>query len=71
MLEVLHKANPNNELFDDFDDIDENPEHVDSDDDDGYKDISERLAGVNLDDTDQVWDKLTEDEKQEFIAFLK
>lgn len=44
---------------------------LDSDDDPEFQDITERLAGVNLDDAEQVWEKLTEDEKQDFVAFLK
>ncbi|XP_044261411.1 zinc finger HIT domain-containing protein 2 [Tribolium madens] len=43
---------------------------LDSDDDE-FADIAVRLAGVDLDDADQVWEKLTKDEKQEFVAFLK
>ena len=43
---------------------------LDSDDEE-VADIADRLAGVDLDDADQVWDKLTQDEQQEFIAFLK
>ncbi|CAG9861437.1 unnamed protein product [Phyllotreta striolata] len=46
-------------------------QEIDSDDDADLLDIGDRLAGVNLDDAEQVWGKLTEDEKQEFVAFLK
>ncbi|KAF7287689.1 zinc finger HIT domain-containing protein 2 [Rhynchophorus ferrugineus] len=56
--------------FSQFVDIEDLEEDLDSDDD-NFLDITERLAGVNLDDAEQVWEKLTEDEKQDFVAFLK
>lgn len=43
----------------------------DSDDDDDVPDLGDRLAGVDLNDADKVWEKLTHDERQEFMAFLK
>lgn len=43
---------------------------LDSDDED-FVNIKERLAGVNLDDTEQVWAQLTSDERQAFEAFLR
>ncbi|KAJ8923343.1 hypothetical protein NQ315_001901 [Exocentrus adspersus] len=46
-------------------------DYLDSDDDDTCLDIEDRLAGVNLDDAEEVWSRLAEDEKQDFIAFLK
>lgn len=51
--------------------IDDSCEELDSDDEPDIEDLTERLAGVDLDNADQVWDKLTEDERQEFVAFLK
>lgn len=57
--------------FSQFVDIEDLEEDLDSDDDDNYIDIAERLANVNLDDAEDVWDKLTEDERQDFVAFLK
>ncbi|XP_050316207.1 zinc finger HIT domain-containing protein 2 isoform X2 [Anthonomus grandis grandis] len=56
--------------FSQFVDVEDLEEDLDSDDED-YIDIAERLAGVDLDDTDTVWDKLTNDERQDFMAFLK
>ncbi|ENN77619.1 hypothetical protein D910_07597 [Dendroctonus ponderosae] len=56
--------------FSQFVDIEDLEEDLDSDDD-IYVDLSERLAGVNLDDADTIWDKLTNDERQDFVAFLK
>lgn len=57
--------------FSQFVDIEDLEEDLDSDDDDNFIDITERLADVNLDDAEKVWEKLTEDEKQDFVAFLK
>ncbi|XP_018577083.1 zinc finger HIT domain-containing protein 2 [Anoplophora glabripennis] len=77
MLELLQKTYANDRLSNTFNNaIDENSnlgdlEKLDSDDDDSYEDIAERLSGVNLDDADEVWDRLTEDERQEFVAFLR
>lgn len=51
--------------------LEEDNESLDSDDDDDVADIADRLAGVNLDDADEVWKKLTKDEQLEFVAFLK
>lgn len=50
--------------------LEEYSDELDSDDDD-LEDINARLKGVDLDDADQVWEKLNSDEKQEFLAFLK
>jgi len=44
---------------------------ADSDDDDSIPDLHERLRGVNLDDADSVWEKLTPAEKQEFEELLQ
>ncbi|RZC36976.1 MTP18 domain containing protein [Asbolus verrucosus] len=63
MLEILKQNHLSNN--------EENSDELDSDDDDDIADITERLVGVDLDNADQVWEKLTEDEQQEFIAFLK
>lgn len=51
-------------------------ELLDSDDEpdadvDGCTDLSERLTGVDLNDADAVWDKLTETERQEFGEIIK
>lgn len=46
-------------------------DEVDSDDEEDVLDLGERLAGIDLDDADGVWEKLTNDERQEFVAFLK
>lgn len=75
MLEILEKTHENNKISPDIEEYDVYPDldecDIDSDDDVVCGDISERLAGVNLDDAEQVWERLTEDEKQDFVAFLK
>lgn len=84
MLEILKRMHEENRVhFSDSDtDADEPPfqfsfkvndmdEDLDSDDNETPMDIADRLAGVDLDDAEQVWEKLTEDEKQEFMSFLK
>ncbi|CAH1973914.1 unnamed protein product [Acanthoscelides obtectus] len=87
MLEILQRTHENNRisLSDDTESIESiecpaysvfdfingtDDEECDSDDEEVI-DIGQRLNGVNLDDADQVWEKLTEDERQEFVAFLK
>ncbi|XP_056636801.1 zinc finger HIT domain-containing protein 2 [Diorhabda sublineata] len=48
------------------------PDELDSDDnEEELLDIGERLAGINLDDAEKVWEKLTETERQDFVSFLK
>ncbi|KAL3271071.1 hypothetical protein HHI36_021570 [Cryptolaemus montrouzieri] len=69
MLEILKKVHESNPLIDDtFED--EESEALDSDDQE-FVDIADRLANVDLDDAEKVWEKLTEDEKKEFVAFLQ
>lgn len=66
MLEVLKRQM----------DMEENSEDenvpLDSDDEEAEPpDLSDRFANVNLDDTDEIWEKLTEEEKKEFKNLLK
>lgn len=44
---------------------------LDSDDDEECADLESRLAGIDLNDSEQVWAKLNSDERQEFEAFLR
>lgn len=60
-----------NGAFSQFVDVEDLEEDLDSDDDVDYVDIAQRLAGVNLDDPETVWGKFTDDERQDFVAFLK
>lgn len=87
MLEILQRMHESNKISVSEDDLDVGDEDepveylnfggdfhfdsLDSDDDDDFQDITDRLAGVNLDNAEEVWEKLTEDEKQDFVAFLK
>lgn len=63
MLEMLERVNRDDEenIYDEYS----------SDDSDDVDSINERLAGVDLDDADAVWEKLTEEERQEFIGLVK
>lgn len=65
MMEILKRLHESNEAPPEID------EATDSDDDEAHADIAERLAGVDLNKADEVWEKLTDDERQEFAAFLK
>lgn len=49
----------------------EDEEDLDSDDAEEASGLEERLAGIDLNDAGEVWEKLTNDERQEFMAFLK
>lgn len=77
MLDILKRTHDSNRILPTEDECVLDPNvnldtsDIDSDDDLDYLDISERLAGVNLDDAEKVWERLTEDEKQDFVAFLK
>ncbi|KAK9876055.1 hypothetical protein WA026_011165 [Henosepilachna vigintioctopunctata] len=73
MLEILQKVHDSNILdADTFADTDiQEGEDVDSDDSLEIQDIAERLANVDLDNAEKVWEKLTEDERKEFAAFLQ
>ncbi|XP_044763295.1 uncharacterized protein LOC123320159 [Coccinella septempunctata] len=46
-------------------------ESYDSDDDKDTRSLQERLAGIDLDDPEQVWANLDEDERKEFIALTQ
>ncbi|CAH0549116.1 unnamed protein product [Brassicogethes aeneus] len=75
MMEILERVHQSNKIaseddFFDFEGLDD-LDKLDSDDDEDFDDITARLQGVNLDDAETVWEKLTEDEKQEFVAFLR
>lgn len=63
MLDILKRSHEENTK-------DPEKEELDSDDDD-CDDLGNRLAGIDLDDTEMVWSKLTESERQEFEAFIK
>lgn len=84
MMEILERFHAQNGIKDD--DNSRNSDNVEDDDDDYsdleetldsddelnsmYKSLEERLAGVCLDNSEDVWQTLNNDEKQEFEAFL-
>ena len=46
-------------------------EQLDSDDEEDVPDLGKRLENINLDNADEVWSALTDDEKQQFEALIK
>ncbi|KAG5671616.1 hypothetical protein PVAND_001809 [Polypedilum vanderplanki] len=48
----------------------EDDEWLDSDDDEDEVDLAERLNEVDLDNADEIWERLTDTEKEEFKSIL-
>lgn len=77
MLEILKRVHEedlkNIEALESDDEIDndELEEQLDSDDEEDIPDLERRLNNINLDNADEVWSALTDDEKQEFEALVK
>lgn len=68
MIDILTKMQQHDFKEDeDFTDSDEN--RIDSDDEEAV-DLQNRIEGLNLDNADEVWNALTEEEKNEFTAFV-
>lgn len=44
---------------------------LDSDDESEGADLAERLAGIDLDNADQVWEQLSEEERRQFEELLQ
>lgn len=66
ILDILKRLNEDTDFLDPLDDEEGDPnEIIDSDDEDGT-DLADRLKGVNLDNGDAVWDRLTDAERQQF-----
>lgn len=61
IYEILNRINNEDFLYDDEDDIEE----IDSDDD-ADEDIASRLQGIDINDSEDIWKHLTEEERQEF-----
>jgi len=61
MMDILQRMNREEEEDD----------SEDSDDDEDPVDLSERLQDIDLDNTNEVWDKLTKDEKKQFGELVK
>ncbi|XP_065226813.1 zinc finger HIT domain-containing protein 2 [Planococcus citri] len=64
MMEILKRFQENADEDDEIEDRD-------SDDEDSLPDLYERLENVNLNDADEIWGRLSEQEKLEFQAILK
>lgn len=64
MLDILKRLEDETDFLDPLDG-EEVIEEVDSDDEDDI-DLADRLKGVNLDNGDDVWEKLTDSERQQF-----
>lgn len=60
------------DITDDIEDIESQngDEEIDSDDEQEVDDLEKRLVGINFDDADAVWDKLTDEEKQGFESLI-
>ncbi|KAJ0173227.1 hypothetical protein K1T71_011403 [Dendrolimus kikuchii] len=79
MIDILKRMQNTNsdsdfdKLFDDVNDNEYdnggNEEPVDSDDEEGLE-LHERVKDLNLDDADEVWNVLNEDERNEFMAMI-
>jgi len=59
MIDILQRVNKEEE------------EEEDSDDEEEPLELEERLKGVNLDDAEEIWSKLTKDERDEFDGLIK
>ncbi|KAF4523227.1 hypothetical protein B566_EDAN011765 [Ephemera danica] len=68
MLEILQRMHQEEAPLDEEEDLEE----ADSDDSsgEGGEDLAARLAGVNLDDADSVWEKLSHEEREQFQQLL-
>lgn len=70
MLDVLKRLEENTDFLDDpLDPTEEGPETVDSDDEDDT-DLADRLKGIDLDNGDAVWEKLTDAEREQFKSLV-
>lgn len=61
VMEMLERLDNENE---------EEWEDLDSDDDDEERDLADRLAEVDLNNADEIWEQLTDAEKQEFKSIV-
>ncbi|XP_050085059.1 zinc finger HIT domain-containing protein 2 [Anopheles aquasalis] len=75
MMEILQRIEQ--QADDDDDDDEEDMDHgeedgnLDSDDDEQEADLTARLNGIDLNDTEKVWEHLTNAEKEEFQRMLE
>ncbi|CAH1401477.1 unnamed protein product [Nezara viridula] len=62
MMEILNRISNEDVTFD---------EELDSDDEESLPDLSERLAGIDINDSDKVWGKLSVSEQAAFKELVK
>ncbi|GJQ85274.1 hypothetical protein Trydic_g23173 [Trypoxylus dichotomus] len=65
MLEILARMHEENEAAQEKEQLDSDDESIDD-----YLDLADRLAGIDLDDTEKVWEHLTDREKKDFEKFV-
>ncbi|XP_053695854.1 zinc finger HIT domain-containing protein 2 [Sabethes cyaneus] len=78
MVEILKRLDGSVTEWNDDDDNDDSNclaslEEIDSDDDDEETvlELADRLEGVNFDDADAIWERLTDEERKEFQGMLE
>ncbi|XP_015117369.1 zinc finger HIT domain-containing protein 2 isoform X2 [Diachasma alloeum] len=71
ILKRVHEQDTNPSFNESEPDVDGLCEELDSDDDEDVSDLADRIINVNLDDADELWEVLTEAERQEFEALLR
>ncbi|XP_053679491.1 zinc finger HIT domain-containing protein 2 [Anopheles nili] len=77
MLEILKRLDPqepwggDNSSEDSTVELDDAEEQIDSDDDERESELATRMEGVDLDDMESVWERLTSAEKQTFECLVE
>ncbi|KAK4304960.1 hypothetical protein Pmani_023122 [Petrolisthes manimaculis] len=65
MIEILRRANSGESPLEDGEDA------LDSDDDEDMEDLDKRMADIDLNNSEAVWKKLSEEERKEFQELIK
>ncbi|XP_053661148.1 zinc finger HIT domain-containing protein 2 [Anopheles marshallii] len=78
MLEILQRVEQMDSMQDEesssteaASDVEDADQQLDSDDEAQEVELANRLKGINLDNAAEVWDRLTDGEKEEFQRFLE
>ncbi|XP_058825563.1 zinc finger HIT domain-containing protein 2 [Topomyia yanbarensis] len=71
MVEILKRLEQTDEDCVGIEDEGESFDELDSDDCDYVPELAERLEGVDFDDPNAIWERLTEDERMEFQGMLE
>ncbi|XP_022831652.1 zinc finger HIT domain-containing protein 2 [Spodoptera litura] len=70
MVDILKRMQDDDNIdINDLIEYDDDDEPADSDDEE-EDDLEKRIENINLDDADEIWNALTEDEKNEFEALI-